>query len=72
MNKKPVCNCTICGRPLYHDDPAYGTTTGTIDERIEGFVPSEFEPWLTIACKDCGWKISEAIENLQEELLKAK
>jgi DNA-directed RNA polymerase subunit RPC12/RpoP len=65
-------NCTICGKELKDKDEAYGTTEGYIDDLSEGFVPYVDRPWLTVACKNCGERISEAISNISSEDSSAK
>lgn len=62
--EEKVCSCTICGKKLFDGDKAYGTTTGIIDAEVDGFYSDDSEPWLTVACEECGKKISEAIHKL--------
>ena len=59
--------CDICGEDIPDCEPAYATTTGTIEKSYEGFAASDTDPWLTVACANCGSKISDAIVNLMEE-----
>ena len=56
--------CGICGEDIPDGEPAYGTTTGTIEESCGGFASSDTDPWLTVACESCGQKISDAIVKL--------
>ena len=70
--------CNICGKDLYDGDEAYGTTTGDISDDAGGFIQTHDEPWLTVACPDCGSRISDAIslisgapDQYTPELLKA-
>jgi hypothetical protein len=68
MDKKteePISKCTVCGKPLYDGDRAYATTEGYMDGGVEGFVPDHKVPYLTVACEDCGFKITEAIDDMQ-------
>lgn len=58
--------CTICGKELEDGDPAYATTTGTIQEEMDGFMPDE-NPYPTVACEECGYLISDAIDKLVGE-----
>lgn len=58
--------CSICGKEMHYGDRAYGTTTGSLEEDMAGFSPDDVEPWLTVACEDCGQKISNAINDLVE------
>lgn len=69
MAKKKVFwdGCGICGKEMYYGDRAYATTTGSITDDVGGFDAADCEPWLTVACEECGEKISEAICNLIEE-----
>jgi len=68
MGKKRdgVTTCGICGKSLYHGDAAYATTTGVIEESVGGFSASDTDPWLTVACKKCGLKISDLICGIDE------
>lgn len=67
---KPL-HCTICGKKLHDGDSAYATTTGTIEIfgviGEYGFNVNHREPWLTIACEECGLKISGKIHELIKE-----
>lgn len=68
MHKKTeeqISKCNVCGKPLYDGDRAYATTEGYIGGGIEGFVPDHKGPWLTVACEDCGLKITDVIEGMQ-------
>ena len=52
---------------MYYGNEAYATTTGSLEESVDGFNVSDYEPWLTVACKDCGEKINEAINDLVDK-----
>ena len=54
-------SCDICGTAMFDGDQAYATTMGSISEDLEGFAADNNEPWLTVACKKCGKKISDAL-----------
>lgn len=71
IEAKPYMDCNICGKPMYDGDKAYATVGGIIDRTVEGFYPSDNEPYYTIACDECGQKISDAISRLEVEI-KAK
>lgn len=82
--------CTLCGKELKEGDKAYATTTGVIvtdaydsngvpqgEEQEPYFFMDDNEPWLTVACEECGDHVSRLInafgdmaesEILQEEL----
>lgn len=59
-------DCGICARTLKDGDPAYATTTGSIEAEVDGFSASDMEPWLTVVCEECGQLISEVIYALQK------
>lgn len=63
--KEPLCNCDICGKDLYDGDIGYGTTTGRVTIDFEGFGADTDEPWLTVACHECGELIGDAIATLE-------
>ena len=69
---EPICNCTVCGKPLFDGDKAYATTGGTIEESVDGFMMDDIEPWFTVACESCGLEISGAITNIQKKKLLTK
>ena len=56
-------NCDICGKGMKDGDRAYATTTGVISDEVDGFWMDE-GPWHTVACVECGEKISDAINKL--------
>ena len=62
-----MINCDICGKSIENGDKAYATTTGLIKEECEGFVPDIDTPWLTVACSECGDRISEVIANISSK-----
>jgi DNA-directed RNA polymerase subunit RPC12/RpoP len=64
--KKLLGSCSVCGKDLYEGDDAYATSTGKMDAIAEGFYMDTFQPWGTVACKECGSKISTAIASLIE------
>jgi hypothetical protein len=59
--KRIIWYCDMCGTALFDGDHAYATTVGDISEKDDGFVAACDEPWLTVACKKCGEKISDAL-----------
>ncbi len=62
--KKMVCVCDVCGRELFDGDEAYATSTGNVSLEAEGFAPGK-DPWLTVACAECGEKISDAVASVE-------
>lgn len=64
--KRYELDCGICGKEMSYGDKAYGTTMGVIHGCGDGFY-ADSEPWITVACKKCGEKISAAISNLAGE-----
>lgn len=63
--RTPLCACDICGKDLYDGDEGYGTTMGMVTKNFEGF-GADSDSWLTVACTECGEKISDMISNLLE------
>jgi len=55
--------CSVCGVEISNGESAYAVTTGTIEEECFGFRTDD-KPWLTVACEECGVKITEAICNI--------
>lgn len=57
---------------MYDSDKAYATVGGVIDRVVEGFRPSDEDPYHTIACEECGLKISDAISQLEVDIKAGK
>jgi hypothetical protein len=54
-------NCNICGKELGEGARAYVTSHGDINSAELGVTLCDDEPCLTVACEECGHKISDAI-----------
>ena len=64
---EPQTSCDLCGKDLFDGEEAYATALGYISKEVNGFTSGEDSPWLTVACAECGEKISEAVEKLIKE-----
>lgn len=55
--------CEICGEELKDKDNAAAITTGTIQERYDGFMADD-GPWLMVICVPCLQKVQNKIKEL--------
>lgn len=67
----PVTSCDICGKDMLDEETAIGITTGDISAIACGFMADE-TAWLYVVCKDCGAKITDAVEKMIDNLGNAK
>ncbi len=69
MASTVIAGCDICGKDMYDSEKAYATTAGRISSKIGGFNPDTDEPWFTVACEDCGERISAAMERISAAIM---
>lgn len=60
MAEEAMVHCEVCGLDLFDGDPAYGLTTGRMNESCEGFMPCD-DPWVAVLCRECGALASDAV-----------
>lgn len=57
-------NCAICDKEFEEGERVYLTGGGTFMKEHYGPIADGEEPFYTVACTDCGLKISTAISKL--------
>lgn len=69
QEEEPVASCDICGKDLFDAETGIAVTTGEIVEQDGGFMSDDCA-WLYVACKECGAKITDAVEKIIDNIEK--